>query len=334
MKRTLFLTLWATLALILVFAGSAGAQAPQPVAATLSVADGSYTVGDPIPVTLAVTHPAGYYVLPPELAAGQPWGDFVVASQSAPVTVALPDGSEQTTIAIDARLFRPGSFATPPIDVLITDSQGGLQTVSATAATATVGSVLPAGDTELRDIKGQASLPLPAAWPWLLAGLAAAALGALGFVLWKRRQQQNVDSRLPHQRALDTLAGIEAMRLPEQGRFKEHYTLVSDAVRTYIEQRFSVPARERTTGEIRADLRRAEMSEDASARIVLFLQESDLIKFSTFRPDSASAAHLLDTARLIVEATSPQPAAADAGQPGEPTARAPRGRRPASEVAL
>ena len=334
MKRTLFLAAWMLAALVLVFTGRAGAQTIAPVSATVSIPDGDYTVGDPISVTLAVTHPAGYYVVMPALPNDQPWGDFTVAGQSSATTIDNGDGSETTSTVIDARLFSPGSFATPPVEIAVTDGSGGLQTVTAAPAAVTLASVLQPGDSELRDIKGQANLPLPAAWPWIVAGLAVVALVALAVVLWRRRTVAAPDNRLPHERALDALAAIEAMRLPEQERFKEYYTQVSDTVRTYIEQRFAVPAIERTTAEIRADLKRIDMAEDVKSQTVLFLQDSDLIKFSTFRPDAESAAYLLATARFIVEATRPQPVVGERNTPDQPTKRRNvRQHRQPSEVA-
>lgn len=323
MKRTLILAVWVPAVLLLVFTGQAGAQSLGPVFANLSIPDGSYTVGDPIPVTVAVTHPAGYYVVMPTLPTDQPWGDFTVVGQSAATTAPSEsgDGSETTTAVIDARLFSPGSFTTPPFDVTVTDGAGSLQTVTAAPATVALVSVLQPGDSELRDIKGQASLPLPAIWPWFVLALVVGALGGLAVVRWRQRTVAVVDNRLPHEKALDALAGIEAMHLPEQARFKEYYTMVSDTVRTYIERRFAVPALERTTGEIRSDLRRSDMTEDVKAQLVLFLQDSDLIKFSTYRPDIESAAYLLATARFIVEATRQQSVAEDNNAANPPASR-------------
>ena len=106
-----------------------------------------------------------------------------------------------------------------------------------------------------------------------------------------------MDNRLPHEVALDGLLLIEAMRLPEQGRFKEHTTLVSDTVRVYVERRYDIPALERTTGEIRPDLKRTDMSPEVMALLIVFLQESDLIKFSEYTPDAESANRLLARAR-------------------------------------
>ena len=291
----------------------AAAQGDGLVTAKFSVPDRQLTVGDPIPLTLALTHPAGYQVILPTLP--DAWGDFAVVSQSPATVVANADGTATTTMQIDARLFQPGAFTTPALEVSVTDGQGGLQKVLAAPAAVSIVSVLQEGDTDLRDIKPQAALPIPAAWPWIAAGLAAVAVVAV--VMWqaRRRQKLAVDNRQAHEVALDGLRIVEGLRLPEQGRFKEHYTLVSDTVRIYVERRFGVPALERTTAEIRPDLARTAMTPEVSALLIAFLQESDLVKFSKWTPDVESAHQLLIHGRMIVEATKPEPPAEPAGQP-------------------
>lgn len=321
------------IALLLLALAPAAAQGDGPVTATLSAPDGPLTVGDPIALTLALTHPAGYQVILPALP--DIWGDFAVVSQSPAVVTDNADGTATTSMQIDARLFQPGAFATPVLEVSVTDGQGGLQNVLAAPAAVSIASVLQDGDTELRDIKPQAVLPMPAAWPWIAAGLAAVALVAV--VVWqaRRREKLAVDNRQAHQVALDGLRIVEGLRLPEQGRFKEHYTLVSDTVRVYVERRFGVPALERTTAEIRPDLARTAMTPEVSALLLAFLQESDLVKFSQWTPDVESAQQLLVHGRMIVEATKPEPPAQPAGQPpvnGRPR-RAGRRQQPRMEAA-
>jgi hypothetical protein len=307
------------IALLLLAVGPAGAQGNGPVTATLRAPDGTLTVGDPIQLTLALTHPAGYQVILPTLP--EAWGEWTVAGLSPAATTANADGSETTTLLIDARLFQPGDFNTPALEVSVTDGQGGLQTVMAAPAAVSVASVLTEGDTELRDIKPQANLSMPPTWPWIAAGLAVAALVAA--VVWRSRRREKiaVDDRQAHEVALDGLTIIEGLRLPEQGRFKEHYTLVSDTVRVYVERRYRVPALERTTGEIRPDLARTDMSLEVTALLVAFLQESDLVKFSEWTPDVESAQQLLARGRMIVDATKPEPAPQEADLAGQPPAR-------------
>jgi hypothetical protein len=285
--------------------GTVAAQAP--LTATVTVPEGAYTVGDPVEMTLSVTHPAEYHVINPEIP--QTWGDFIVKSQSPATTVDHGDGTATTTVLIDARLFAPGEFSTPPLTVNVTDGAGQLSEVTAAPAPVLINSILVEGDTELRDIKPQAELPFVNMLPWIAGGLIMALFAALSFYWWKRRQAKlalaTVDNRPPHEIALDDLARIGQLGLPEQGRFKEHYTLVSDTIRLYIERAYDVPMLERTTGEIRSGLKQSDLSQNNTRQVIIFLEESDLVKFSTFAPDQASAYALIAQGRQIVEETKP-----------------------------
>lgn len=284
------------------------AYAASPVEAKITDETGSYTVGDPIELTLSVTHPDDYTVILPEL--GEIWGDAVVRSQSPATAVSNADGTETTNQVIDLRVFAPGTFTTPPLGITISDSQGDLTEVIADPIELTIASVLIEGDTQLRDIKPQIAFPVSNLLALAVVGLASAAAG-LGIALlwWRRRRARlalaSVDNRPPDQIALDELARIAELGLPEQGRFKEHYTLVSDCIRTYGERIFDIPVLERTTGEVQTSLRQSNVAREVMRTFIAFLDESDLVKFSTFHPDSASAYRLLDSGREIVELTRP-----------------------------
>jgi hypothetical protein len=66
--------------------------------------------------------------------------------------------------------------------------------------------------------------------------------------------------------------------LPESGHFKEHYTLVSDCIRVYMERTFQIPVLERTTSEIRSSLKGTAITPDVSRKFLFLLDESDLVK--------------------------------------------------------
>lgn len=288
-------------------AASASAKAESLVSAELTVEDGEYTVGDPLPLLLSVNHPAGHQVLQPQMDAS--WGDFLVNSQSAGTTITNPDGSETTNLLIDARLFSPGTYNSPPLTITVSDAAGQLTETTAQPVSVDIASVLVEGDADLRDIKPQAALPYIDYLPWI-AGVGALALGMGGLYFIYRRQRSQlalaaVDNRLPHEVAFDELNRVEDLKLPHAGRFKEHYTLVSDCIRVYMEKTYQFPVLERTTGEIKANLKRTMVSNEIANQFIDLLDESDLVKFSKFTPDVASARRLLVQGREIVEITKP-----------------------------
>lgn len=293
--------------LVLAWAGTAVAQSS--LSADLRVENAApLTIGDPVALIVTVVHPDGYRVIAPAL--GQTWGELRIVSQSAPATRSSGDGTATTEIALDARLFAPGEFQTPPLTLQVTDGSGQLLEVTAVPVPITITPILTAAESDLRDIKPQAELPYRSVLPWVAGGLlTAVALGA--FFWWQRRRVQpapaTADNRTPYEVALDDLAYIETMALAENGRFKEHFTLVSDVVRTYIERLYQVPLHERTTAEARHSLRASSLDAATQRQIVKLLHASDLVKFSDSAPDAADAVALLAEARVIVEAARPQP---------------------------
>ena len=295
--------LWIPLLLILALLGAGTAVAQSEGTAVWQIPPGDYTVGDPIPLTLSVTHPAGTEALFPQLP--EEWGDFVVLGQDAPVTTPNGDGTLTTSQTIDARLFAPGDFQTPPVNVTLTDAAGNTREIPATPASVTIASVLVAGDSELRDIKPQAELPLTPVWVWAPAGLALA--GLAGWVIYRKRKTSKpaVDTRRPHEKALDELERIKGLGLPEDGRYQEHYTLVSDTMRRYVEQTYQVEAMERTTGELRRELQNSAMPENAARSFLRLLDESDMVKFANATPRREDAYQLVTLAEQIVEMTRP-----------------------------
>ncbi len=283
------------------------AQAEDSLQATLAVDGEGYTVGDPIQITLNVIHPADYHLLPPALE--QEWGDFTVTAISPPVIVSNPDGSETTTLILDLRAFAPGEFTTPPLILSLSDSTGQLHDLTAPGASVRVNSVLVEGDTELRDIKPQADLPYHNLLPWLLVGLLCAA-ALPGFLVWRHRRQVRQElakreNRLPHEVAFDELKRIEKLDLPAFERYKEHFTLISDCLRLYIERSYQIPILERTTTEVRSSLKMTGMGSETSQNLLTLLDESDLVKFAKVHPDVESAYQALHSAHLFVEQTKP-----------------------------
>ena len=285
--------------------GVVAAQTPASV--TITPSTDSVTVGDPVELTVTVNHPAGTQVLMPELEPN--WGNFIVRSQSPVTTVDNGDGTATSTQLIDTRLFAPGAFETPPLNITIADSNGRLTEASAPPIAITVNSVLVEGDTELRDIKPQATLPGALTWPIFVAALGALIAGIVWFIA--RRVKESFDNRLPHEVALDTLTAVEREQLPENGRFKEHYTLVTDALRAYVEQTQGIQATDRTTSEIQKELSKSTLTTEQAKQFTTILSESDLVKFAQFTPDIESAHALVTESRQFIEETKPEPVEKD-----------------------
>lgn len=286
---------------------SVSAQGTGAVETSVTVAPGEYTVGDPIQLEIEIVHPTDSTVIFPEL--DKEWGEFIIYSQSAPETEVNSSGQKSTTQIIDVRLFAPGDFTTPELPVTIADSRGQLSETVIEPVSLSIASVLVQGDTELRDIKPQAEIPFFAALPWIIVAVVLSLVALTTVWLVRRRRAKiafsGTDSRLPYEVALERLDRIEQLDLPREGRFKEHYTLISDCVRVYVERAFDIPIMERTTAEIQKSIKKTPISIPVARQFLMLLDESDLVKFSKFTPDAPTAEEALQRGRFIVMETMP-----------------------------
>jgi hypothetical protein len=280
--------------------------------------ENGWTVGDPIPLRLRVNAPEGAEVQWPELP--ETWGDFEIREQTpnAPETEA---GRTTCILAVTAALWAPGDYETPPTSLKVQTADGQTQEVTVQPLTVSIASVLPgnaeAGSVEKHDLKPQATLPRPPLWPWILAALVAVPLLYFaGRWLWRRlphRQKKAmeeaaapVDDRFPEEIAYAMLDQIAAQDLPAKGQFKQHYSLVTDCVRAYLEGRYAVPALDRTTYELTGTLRRLRLDGDVFKLLRDLLEEADLVKFAKFVPLAPQAYDTLAQARHVVDVTKPE----------------------------
>jgi glutaredoxin-related protein len=275
----------------------------------LIIPNQSYTVGDPINIELTVTHPEGYQVIFPKF--DQTWGDFTINAVNPPTKSNNNDGTETSIQTIDVRLFTPGTFTTPELSLSISDENGNLSELTAAPVSVTINSVLIEGDTQLRDIKQQAEIPYFNIWPWMISLIIFVLfIGGLAIIrnrIIQKKMKALVDNRTADAIAIDELLRIKSLKLPENRKYKEHYTLTSICIRRYLETIFKIPFLERATFEIQRSLKLQNVEPELIRKIVEFLEESDLVKFSNFKPDISNAYLFLESGRQIIELTIPDP---------------------------
>ena len=160
---------------------------------------------------------------------------------------------------------------------------------------------------DIRDIKPP--VEIPSGWEWLWWVLAALATIAIAVMIWhwwqKRRSQIPVEPPVPaHVRAKEMLGKALALIAHP----KPFCTLVSDTIRTYLEERFDFRAPERTTEEFLHELQGTDLlSVEQKEKLGEFLGCCDLVKFAKYEPVEPELRGLHSSALRLVEETEPQP---------------------------
>lgn len=211
--------------------------------------------------------------------------------------------------------FDSGYWAIPPFRFVVNGD-----TVESNALLLGVETVDVDTSQAFRDIKEIYELPfgwmdwLREHWPWFAGGAAllAAVLLVLRYLKQRRRKPRTVPEAPPkplHERVLEALAAIERKQLWQQGLAKQYHSEVTDLLRTYVEERYGVPALERTTDDLVAELNASAMGREPRELLANLLRLADLVKFAKYAALPAENEQLMAGAVRFVQLTTEAPTA-------------------------
>ena len=148
------------------------------------------------------------------------------------------------------------------------------------------------GPTDIKMPYG-APLTLKEVTPWILGILLLAGILFFIFYYISRRKRNLPVFVLPskpkepaHVVALRKLDRIKDEKLWQRDKIKEYYSQVTNVLRTYIEERFAIPAMENTSEEtLTAFMARGSLlSEKSMSNLRQILSLADLVKFAKYHP--------------------------------------------------
>ncbi|MGZ4964283.1 MAG: hypothetical protein ACXWBP_08215 [Limisphaerales bacterium] len=145
-------------------------------------------------------------------------------------------------------------------------------------------------------------------WLWVWCALGAIALVAIAYFIWKYyRTKAAMPPLVPvipaHVRARRALE--KALSLISEP--KPFTTVVSDTLRTYLEERFTFRAPERTTEEFLYELQSSNLlTSDQKVSLAEFLSQCDLVKFAKYEPTETELRSLHGAAMRLVNETEPR----------------------------
>ena len=170
-----------------------------------------------------------------------------------------------------------------------------------------VTSLLAGEDTDIRDLKGLASLG--ASLPIFMTGFAILVLGViLGIILYdKFKKKALLAASMP--KSADEIAYQRLMKLKTddlagKGLVDEYYTTLSDIVREYLENRFALRAPEMTTEEFLESIKvSSDLKVEHKELLKEFLSHCDMVKFAKYGPTPLEMLDTFSSAEDLVEQT-------------------------------
>ena len=257
------------------------------------------TIGDGRELSVYVQASRGWTPLfpiaPPEL----PVDGLVAAVETQP---GQGEADRRAAAKWTLRFFELGQHRLDGIPVSFVDDSGDTVVVLSNPLDISVISVREEDEEGLRDIKPPFATPggLPL---WLLAIVAT--LLVVGVAALMRRFLIRKEGDLPHTSPAQPVdyvrefARIEEMGLVARGALKLHYSLLSETLRRFLQDRVEIAAPDLTTREISAELRHT--FDDAQVTLIeQFLAAADMVKFAKASPPREDSLAAPETGKTIV----------------------------------
>lgn len=268
------------------------------------------TVGDRITLTVAVEHASDSRVVWPDSLEVTPFD--LIARRELPT--ATRDGGTVSTAEFVLSAFELGELELPSFEVAVVAADGSATALTTDRFGVEVLSVGADEGGDIREIRGPLGIPVSVV-RMVLVGLLLLLVGAVLYALWQRFRRRD-DAAAPrtvgpppraaHEIALEALAELESSPLLARGQVKDYHVRLSEILRSYVHHRFHVDAREMTTSETVAALRRVGVDGSFGVGLQRILDQCDLAKFAKVRPtDAASRGALAGGRELVTESAAP-----------------------------
>lgn len=268
-------------------------------------------IGDQVGLELQVKQPIKEFVGIPNFEQNEKSG-LEVVDQSENDTTLLESGQYIIKKRVILTAFDSGYYAVPSIPFLYYSD-----TLRSDSILFKVNG-MPVDTTKaIKDIKMPYGAPLSFGeiFPWVGGGLILALIILIIiYVIRKIRRKEPIIRRFrpkepAHIIAYRSLDKLKSDKLWQQDKIKDYYTILTDILRLYLWNRYSIRTMERTSEEILNSLKVSDFNDDEAFETLKdIFQISDLVKFAKYKPivDDhekclAGAYTFVDRTKLIVE---------------------------------
>ncbi|RIH64805.1 hypothetical protein D1164_12220 [Mariniphaga sediminis] len=266
----------------------------QRIKAAASLDSANILLGDQVKLFLEINHPKKVDITFPQVP-DTIRGNIEVLQQSEIDTFEMDDETFQKQIqSYLITCFDSGSHRIPPFWFKI-NMDGRIDSIPSNGVTLNVHTIpidTTRGPTDIK-MPYDAPVTLKEVIPYILGIILIGAI--LFFILYsiKRKKQNKPIFTLPkkpkepaHVIALRELDRIKDEKLWQQGKIKPFYSDVTETLRTYIEDRYDIPAMEKTSDETLDSFRfrRDLLKEKTFENLSRILKLADLVKFAKYTP--------------------------------------------------
>jgi len=267
---------------------------------TVKGPEGTYHVGDEIPLTLTIRYNKAFHV---ELLRDISLEPFFV--KKIEKTSNLEGDEIVQSLFFTLTTFTVGDLKIPSLHIDYRNPDGTIGSISSSEIILNIQSVL---DPKTQDIMGTKPplriIEKDYTLLWTVGGLVA--LGLAAALLLRRLSKRTIQEQMPaapmspEEMSLKELESIAGAGLLERGLWKEYYSRISDVLRRFVELRRGITAMEMTTSEVLRALRKSFQENSHLTLLQGVLEESDLVKFAKYIPADGQAREALNNARSFV----------------------------------
>ncbi|MCD6586882.1 MAG: hypothetical protein J7K96_14095 [Desulfobacteraceae bacterium] len=281
-----------------------------PVSVHLDTDKTEISIADRLNLTLSVISDEDYDVQLPKF--GEKLEQFGIVDYHTSQPALTGENRLKVSRSYVLEPFLSGDYRIPSMTVHFKkkgDADDTLHEISTEEITVHVTSLLPENFEKLtlHDIKPPQDLPQSYnLWMWT-GGIALIFLisGIIIFIIIRKRKRNGDNAliiKIPaHQQAFDELNALVSEKLVEKGAIKEFYHKISDILRRYIENRFSIRAPELTTEEFL--INKQTVNNFATTHKLLlknFLTLCDLVKFAKHQPQTEDIQKTFDSCKEFI----------------------------------
>jgi len=291
-------------------AGSVYAQSKTSVQLRTDVAPTEMYIGDPIQYKITVIFTPDVSPLPLDLSLEL--GEFQIWDYSFSKPEKLSDDKVSQIHNFILTTYSTGNLTIPSIVLSFQTEKEERAEAKTQPVDIRINSLLEERGDEgnLRPLKGFFNFT-SYLWIWILLSLLLG-MALLYFIVKtiKNRKKTMIHPkgppRPPEEIIWDVIQELEDSDLIKEGKTKEFYSRLSVALRHYLENRYKIPALDKTSTELIFEFRNRKLTTECIQLLKQFLAFGDLVKFAKLTPNEDEIDTDLTRVKKLVKLTTPE----------------------------